>query len=62
MIYSPEIEVDGYTLTGTRQEVLEKVLEWKKHPNLGQLFNESNPLSFVQTHGQFGITYIPDIL
>jgi hypothetical protein len=41
--------------------VLEKVLEWKKHPNLGQLFNESNPLSFVQTH-QFGITYIPDIL
>jgi hypothetical protein len=42
--------------------VLEKVLEWKKHPNLGQLFNESNPLSFVQTHDQFGITYIPDVL
>jgi hypothetical protein len=28
---------------------------------LGQLFNESNPLSFVKTHEQSGITYIPDI-
>jgi hypothetical protein len=46
----------------TRQEVLEKMLEWKKHPKFGQLFNESNPLSFVPIHEQFGITYIPDIL
>jgi len=41
---------------------LQAKIKWKKHPKLGQLFNESDPLSFVQTHEQFGITRIPDIL
>ena len=29
---------------------------------LGQLFNESNPLSLAQTYEQFGIAHIPDVL
>jgi hypothetical protein len=34
---------------------LQAKIKWKKHPKLGQLFNESNPLSFLQTHEKFGI-------
>ena len=54
-----------YKRKGTRQEVSEKVLEGRKGWN--QLncktwgnFNESNTLSFAQTHMQFGIMHIPD--
>ena len=41
---------------------LQAKFKWKKNPKLGQLFNESDPLSFMKTHEQFGIAHIPDIL
>ena len=45
---------------------LQAKVRWKKHPKLwdgfGQVFNESNPLSYAQTHEQFGIMCIPDVL
>ena len=41
-------------------------IKCKKHPKLWvgfrQLFNESDPLNFAQTHEKFGIMCIPDVL
>lgn len=50
---------EGHKAGGVR---LQAKIKWKKHPKLGQLFNELDPLSFAQTHEQFGITCIPDVL
>ena len=54
---------EGHKAGGAR---LQAEIKWKKHPKLwvgfGQLFNEADPLSFAQTHEQFGIMCIPDVL
>ena len=49
---------------GTRQEVpdCKQKSNGRNIQSFGQLFNESDPLSFAQTHEQFGIMCIPDIL
>ena len=41
---------------------LQRKIKWKKHLKLGQLVNDSDPLSFAKTHEQFGIMCIPDVL
>jgi len=39
----------GHYLDHQKSELQAKI-KWKKNPNLGQLFNESDPFSFMQTH------------
>ena len=49
---------------GTRQEVpdCKQKLNGRNIQSFGQLFNESDPLSFAQTHEQLGIMCIPNVL
>jgi len=44
------------------KSVLHEGILWKQQPKLGKTFSEIDPLSFQQTHEQFGISWIPDTL
>jgi len=44
------------------KSVLHEGILWKQQPKLGKTFSKIDPLSFQQTHEQFGISQIPDIL
>ena len=41
------------------KSVLCEGILWKQQPKLGQTFSEIDPLSFQQTHEQFGGLYTP---
>ena len=44
------------------KSVLCEGILWKQQPKLKQTFSEIDPLSFQQTHEQFGILWVPDTL